>query len=831
MKEPIFNMKRDIKRLAVVIAIIIIPLMYSYFYLDAFWDPYSKMQSLPVAVVNEDKGATINNEMRNAGNEFVNELKDNDELKWVFTSKTEAENGLKDRKYYAAVTIPENFSANIASAENKDKTQGVIIFEPEQKRNFLASQILSKAMLQLENKVSGNITKELVQTIADENSKLPDELKELSDGLDKMQKEGTSKLKDGMNTLMDNQVKFNSGIDKLRNALNKAGNGASTLYSGSNMFVSKQQEFANALTSGLPKFSQLSEGSALYQKKIVEFDSKLQVLNGAGTQLNTKLPVLKSGIEQYNQGLKTYTQGLKAFGQGLAPLAKALDPLKTGANQYYNSVSAYSEKMGELDKGVTEYVGSVKALTGANKSAADLLTAYLKEHPEAMNDKNIQSIVAIFQKSQGSLDRLNASSDKIKASVNALSAGSQQLVDGSKQINDGVIKFANGAPELSQAAAQLSDGTGTLVTGGETLSSGLDQLSAGLPQIVDGITKAASAATQLRDGHAQLEAGVQEAYGKTKLAAASAGLLSDGAKKLNSGAFELTNGLEKINSGSKELGTNSQKFLDGEKEIRDGAGELDDKVKEAYNKVADKQNEAKDKVAKLDGMAEFASDPVKVDEKEVDYVPDYGTAFAPYFISLSLWVGALIMFVMIYLNPQMRFKRKLVKNMHMDVKFLIYPLIGVIQAVALALVLINALNLHLTNTFMFFVVIVLVSLSFISIVQFLIVHLGDIGKFLVILLLILQLTASGGTFPNELVPKFFNVINPFMPMTYAIYALKETISGQNAGFLNQNIAVLAVIMVVFLVASLLLTGRKKTKSIDEIESEFVHNRETQSLEA
>ncbi|MDF2988189.1 MAG: hypothetical protein K0R50_3699 [Eubacterium sp.] len=831
MKEPIFDIKRDIKRLAVVIAIIIIPLMYSYFYLDAFWDPYSKLQNLPVAVVNEDKGATINNEKRNAGNELLDELKDNDELKWVFTSKTEAEDGLKDRKYYAIVAIPENFSANIATADKEDKVQGVIIFQPEQKRNFLASQILSKAILQLENKVSGNITKELVQTIADENGSLPDQLKELGDGLDKMQKEGISKIEDGLNTLISNQVKFNNGIDSLGSALNKASNGANTLYGSSNMFAAKQQEFANALSAGIPKFNQLSDGSSLYQKKIVEYDSKIQVLNGACTQLNSKLPALKSGIDQYNQGLKTYTQGLKAFGQGLAPLAKELEPLKTGATQYYNSVSTYSEKVGALDKGVTEYVGGVKALTGANKNAADLLTAYLKEHPEAINDKNIQSIVGIFQKSQGSIDQLNASSDKIKTSVTALSTGSQQLVAGSKQINDGVTKFVNGAPQLSQAAAQLAEGTNTLVTGGGTLSSGLDQLSAGLPQIVDGITKAASAATQLKDGYAQLDAGVQEAYGKTKFAASSAGLLADGAKKLNSGTLELTNGIGKINSGSKELGSNAQKFLDGEKELRDGAGELDDKVKEAYNKVADKQNEAIDKVAKLEGMAEFASDPVKVDQKEVDYVPDYGTAFAPYFISLSLWVGALIMFVMIYLNPQMRFKRKLVKNMHMDVKFLIYPLIGVVQAVALALVLINALNLHLTNTFMFFVVIVLVSLSFISIVQFLIVHLGDVGKFLVILLLILQLTASGGTFPNELVPEFFNVINPYMPMTYAIYALKETISGHNTGFLNQNIAVLAVIMVIFLVASLLLTGRKKAKSIDDIESEFVHNRETQSLEA
>lgn len=831
MKEPIFDIKRDAKRIAVVLAIIIIPLMYSYFYLDAFWDPYSKLQNLPVAVVNEDKGATINSEQRNAGNELVDELKDNDELKWVFTSETDAQNGLKDRKYYAVVKIPENFSANIATADQKDKKQGVIIFAPEQKRNFLASQILSKAVLQLESKVSGNVTKELVQTIADENNKLPDQLKELSDGLDKMQKEGTSKLKNGMDELIDNQVKYNSGIDKLSNGLGQTAAGANSLSSGSKQLAGKQQEFASALSSGLPQFKQLTDGSALFRKNLSLLNSGMLQINNGAVQMNTKLPELQTGIQQYNQGLKTYTQGLKAFSQGLAPLATQLEPLKTGTTQYNSSVATYSEKMGELDKGVTDYVGGVKSLTSASKNAADLLTSYLKEHPEAMADKNIQSIVAIFQKSQDSLDKLNTASDSIKSNVTALSTGSQQLAAGSKQISDGVTKFVNGAPQLSQAASQLAAGTDTLAAGGEKISTGLDTLSGGTTQMIQAISQASAGAAKLDQGYAQIDTGIQKASGSVSLAASSAQQLAEGTKKLNSGASQLAGGVEKVNSGSKELATNAQKFLDGEKEISDGAGQLDDKVKEAYTQVADKQNEARDKVEKLDGLAEFASDPVKVDEQDVDYVHDYGTAFAPYFISLSLWVGALIMFIMIYLNPQMRFKKKLVKNMHMDIKFLVYPLIGIVQAVALALVLIYSLNLQLTNTFMFFVVIMLVSLAFISIVQFLIVNLGDVGKFLVLLLLILQLTASGGTFPNELVPKFFNVINPFMPMTYAIYALKETISGHNAGFLNQNIAVLAGIIVVFLLASLFLSGRKKAKSLDEIESEFVHKRESQTIEA
>lgn len=823
MTEPIFNIKRDAKRLAVVIAIIIIPIMYSFFFLDAFWDPYSKLDKLPVAVVNEDKGATINSEQKNAGNELVDELKDNNKLKWIFTSKAEADQGLKDRKYYAIIEIPENFSSNIATAETKDKLQGILIYQPQQKRNYLASQILSKAVMELENKVSENITKEMVQYIADENKKLPDNLKELSDGLDKIQKDGTDKLEDGLNELIDNQIKYNSGMEKASEAFSKTGSATKSLYIASNTLTTGARTFADSLSSKAPQLQKLSDGSDTIKNSLNALNTGLLQLNSGASLMSSKLPELQTGIQKYNLGLKAYTQGLKAFGEGIAPLATQLQPLKTGSEQYLSSISSYSEKMGELDKGVSQYLGSVKTLTSTNKDVAEKLTAYVKEHPEAMTDKNIQSIIATFQKSQGSLDQLDTASDSVQKSISALSTGSQQLVAGSKQLNDGVTKFVDGAPKLSQAAAQLSAGADSLADGGDKISASLDTLSGSAPKIVQAISKLSDGSTKINDGYTKIDAGIKEASSGMTEAASVANKIATGNEKLNTGISKAKNGIDELNSASK-------KFPDGEKELRDGAAKLGDKVKEANDKIADKQQEANDKVAKLDGLADYVSDPVKIEEKPIDPVDGYGTAFAPYFISLSLWVGALIMFVMIYLNPQMRFKKKVVKNAHMDVKLLMYPALGVAQALGLGIVLINVLHLKPTDMSMFFVVTTLTSLCFISIEQFLIVHLGDVGKFLVILLLIFQLTSSGGTFPNELVPKFFNAINQFMPMTYSIYALKETISGHNSAFLNQNMLVLTIIMVVFLIASLLLAGRKKAKSLDDIESEFVHKREGTTIQ-
>lgn len=804
MKEPIFDIKRDFKKLAVVLAVIIIPLMYSYFYLNAFWDPYSKLNQLPVAVVNEDKGASINLEQRNLGQELVDELKENNKLKWIFTEKADAAAGLENRKYYALVSIPENFSSNIASVDSADKKQGVIIYQPQQKRNYLAAQILSKAILELEAKITEKVAKQAVNAIVDDTKKLPEKLAELGDGLNRMHADGTNKLNENLGVLVYNQKKFNDGVNQLNGSLSKAGNGVNTISDGSNTLAAEQGEFYQALLKSVPQFKQLSDGSAFFQKNLMSLEVGLIKINTGASLMNSKIPELKTDLLRYGEGLKN-------FSQSIAPLATGLQPLKTGSSQVSAGLDDYSTKMDAFDTGVSLYVESVKTLSDTDKSVAAMLTSYINDHPEAVKDKNIQNIMAIFQKSQGSLDQWNTASESIRENAAALSAASQKLAAGSKQLNEGVEELADGAAPLAEGATQLADGA-------LPLAAGLDMVSNGTAQMLEAISQASGSATKLKDGYSVINDGVQNAAASIGTAASNAGLLEEASNRLSSGVSELKNGIMKIADGGKKLENNSAGLLAGENKLRDGAAELDDKVAEAYTKASDNTKEMKERLPKLEGLADFIADPVRIDEQDIDAVSDYGTAFGPYFISLSLWVGALIMFIVIYLNPQMKFKRKLVKSAHMDIKFLMYPLIGIVQGVALALILLNVLNLKVTDKFMFFGVIILVSLCFISIVQFLIVNLGDVGKFLAMLLLILQLTASGGTFPNELVPKFFNVINPFMPMTYSIYALKETISGGNNNFMIKNIIVLAVIMVVFLLASLLLTGNKSATAIDEIEN-------------
>ena len=166
MKKEMFK-KSNIVKVAVMIGVIIIPLMYSFFYLSAFWDPYSKLDKLPVAIVNDDKGATINANERNLGKEISEKLINSDEMDFIVTDYDDAKEGTEKDGYYAMIVFPEDFTTSVASATEKEKQSAKIVFSPNDKKNYLAGQILSRAVLQLEESTREAVTKELVDSLTE----------------------------------------------------------------------------------------------------------------------------------------------------------------------------------------------------------------------------------------------------------------------------------------------------------------------------------------------------------------------------------------------------------------------------------------------------------------------------------------------------------------------------------------------------------------------------------------------------------------------------------------------------------------------------------------
>lgn len=194
---------------------------------------------------------------------------------------------------------------------------------------------------------------------------------------------------------------------------------------------------------------------------------------------------------------------------------------------------------------------------------------------------------------------------------------------------------------------------------------------------------------------------------------------------------------------------------------------------------------------------EFLGNPVELVEKSIFPMGNYGSAMTPFYTVLCLWVGMTLLVSMLDVNAHGEYNS-------MEVyfgKLLLFLTIGITQAIIAALGDLYLLKIYCVNPGLFVAGIVFTSIVFVFIVYSLVSVFGNVGKVAAIILLVLQVAGSGGTFPIQLTPKFFQVINPYLPFTYAISFARESIGGVVSSVLNKDI----IIMLIYIVAAILIS--------------------------
>ena len=252
---------------------------------------------------------------------------------------------------------------------------------------------------------------------------------------------------------------------------------------------------------------------------------------------------------------------------------------------------------------------------------------------------------------------------------------------------------------------------------------------------------------------------------------------------MNTGATTLTNGVTTLNSS-----------------VASAKEELDHKI-----------TATKKEVKKVESLADYSKEPVKVKTKEVNKVSSYGTAFSPFFISIALWVGCLMMYIVLYYDKEERFAIFGMKNKNLLQRTLAYHGLVTISAIVLGILLQLFLDFEITNVFLYYIVIILTANTFMAIIEFLIINLGDVGKFIALILLVLQLAAAGGTFPIETVTKGFRFLNDLLPMKYTINIIREALIRIESGLLVPNMLIVIGIFIVFFVINIINDIRKNKK--------------------
>lgn len=641
-----------------LIVISFIPIMYGGFFLGSIWDPYGNTKHLPVAIVNQDAGATLNGNHINIGADLVDGLKDNQDMGWQFVSEDKADQGVQDGSYYMKVIIPADFSVRAASVTSDSPKQSTLQYTLTPSRNYVASLLTREAAKQIQKTVASTISGAYVSALLSNVSALGSGLQTAASGAQQLSS-GSASLQTGLTAYTSGVAALSTGQESLSSGLSSLSNGLASLQQGS-----------LELAANLPTESQLAQ--------------------------------MSDGVDQIQQGLTALNMAVYATDPTLSQQQQAVA----------NDSSNLHQALVTYQTALTTGAGSIYALSTLASSGQTVVS---------VNASDLQVALAVITDSQ------------------AVAADAGSLLTNLNTLNQ---TLAAQQTSLQGSVAALYGGMNTLAPNLQTAITGYTSVTQGNQQLLGGLTTAHTGALMAQGGSVQLLGGTTA---------------------LKSNSVALLNGAAQLSSGSLELST---KLSDAAKQLS-----LQPTGTATVNQIVT---------------------PVAVNETTRGDVPNYGYALSPYVLSLGLYVGALV-FNVIY--PIRRYFEK-PKNARAwwFAKVSVAAMVAVGQALVLDAIMVFGLGLRPDNPGQFVLISIVTSLAYMSIVTALSIAFDNIGRFIAMLLLVLQLGSAGGVFPIVLSSGFFQAVNPFVPMTYSIYAFREAVSsGLGVHVFWSNLAILVAI--------------------------------------
>ena len=430
--------KRDMKAiiknpiaLLIIGGICFIPSLYAWVNIAACWDPYENTSSVPIAVVNNDKGASFNGKEMNIGNEVIDELKNNHAIGWKFVDTKQADRGLIDGTYYAMIEIPEDFSEDLTSVLSENPTKPEIIYKVNTKANPVAGKITGVAQSTLVNQITSNF----ITTV---NETAFSSLNDLGYDVDK-NKDNIIKLKNSI-------IAIDKNMSAIKNMLNNINSNSSNL----STYLEEVQSTMPSITSGLNNISQNAENT--------------------GTLINTSKESLNSTFDNIRLNLSESQTSLDKVQSNLDDLSSMTNDASSA--KINALISKSINEIDKVDNSVTAVINFLDAINKkiANEKIANMITSLknvqnsLAEEKTKLND--LQSKVNSGQNvDKGLLSSISDLTKKIEGQVdNSLNRFDNDTRPALNTIADGLVTATKGASDLLGKANGLVDQINNLLS-------------------------------------------------------------------------------------------------------------------------------------------------------------------------------------------------------------------------------------------------------------------------------------------------------------------------------------------------------------------------------
>lgn len=841
----------------IVLAIIAsIPFLYSGLLSSAYQDPVENVSRMKAAVVNLDAPYTATlstgkEETFALGNELADNLTNPPEgedvgFTWVTMTEDEARTALKDETIRAYMVVPHGFSQTAGKlgtdkAGEAKKVQLSIVTDDGV--NYIAGTMARTVAATLQGELGAQAAQQYIDTVLVSMTTIHDGFTDAADGSNKLA-DGSSELHDGLMTLGEALESAQAGSGDLADGAAQLATGAAALADGTGTMATGSKALADGTASLSGGATALADGTSKLNSAVPGVSAGADQLKSGASKLAGGAADVATGSGALSDGVNTYTAGADQLASGLSELAAQAPALKKGATSLadgaktlasgtaslpdsaaslVNGVAAASSGAASVSGGALQVSSGLDGLVAqcsavVDPSAAEFcanLTALAKVQGQVAS--GAQAVAAGLGTSgdTAASKTLYGGLNSLNASAPALAQGAQSLADGAatlnsslgstkdtaadktvlgalNSLNSGAAQLAGQSGALRSGATDLTSGAGALADGASSLSAGTSELSSKIPALTSAVGQVNGGAKDLASGADKVNNGAQSlASGSTELNS-GATTLSDGAGVLAGGSKDLSDGVSQIQAGADSA-------VDGSAALQDGAGELADALKAGADQVPTYSDEDQSSIGQV------ASAIAQVTPVRENAVSNAAGGFSPMFLALSLWIGGIAMFlVMPALDRRHSSKETWWKSATRPMS--IGAIVAVVQAV-LAVVLVNFLvEIHAENLLGFVAIAVLSSLTFVAVNQACVAVLSYRGRFVSLILLILQITSMGGTFPVETAPKFFQELHSWLPMTWTHYAFRAMIAGEgipNAlGQAAQHLLVwlVAAIVIVFIAA-------------------------------
>ncbi|WP_240139149.1 YhgE/Pip domain-containing protein [Streptomyces sp. MUM 178J] len=443
---------------AALVAILLLPLLYGALYLWSFWDPYGNLDRLPVALVNDDKGATADGKKISAGDEITENLLDSKVFEWHEVSAAEARKGVEDGRYYLSLTMPADFSERIASSSGDSPETGALQVRTNDANNYIVGQISRTVFSEVRTAASTDASRSFLDKIFISFSDIHDRTEEAAKGADQL-KDGVGKAKEGSKELADGLKNAKDGSGKLAGGLVELNKGAGKLETGARQVAAGTQQLAD-------KVDGLAEDVRPYLKdngKVIEVSARL-VADVSG-KIREDLKAVVRQAPAARAKAHEEADKLTALHRERCTDKPAADP----------EVCTALEKAKDSAAGVAAVADDVQELANSNSGQLEKLDAELAKVQQRANalaeraphlDEDLESSIA-------DIKRLNEGAKKVSKGADELHTGLTGAQSGSAELDSGVGRLKKGAKELDGGLISLKDGSTELAGG---LNEGVEKI-------------------------------------------------------------------------------------------------------------------------------------------------------------------------------------------------------------------------------------------------------------------------------------------------------------------------------------------------------------------